>query len=104
MIPSRGVTLVELMVVLALLGVVAGVAGVALQSTSRVPENDALAIVTAARTEALRTGRPVTVEVRLDGRPRAVTAWPDGSVIADESLGVDRLTGRRSDAVATARR
>jgi prepilin-type N-terminal cleavage/methylation domain-containing protein len=95
-----GVTLAELMVVLALLGIVASVAGLALQSSSHLPANEAASTVATARTHALRAGRRVTVGVRIDGRLRMATALPDGSVIANASLGVDRLSGRRSDGAA----
>ena len=89
-----GVTLVELLVVLILLGLMAGIAGIAV---SRTPERAIASSVTArvaqARRAALRDGGAVTLTLRIDGRPYDVTAFPNGSVVADSSLNVDRLTG-----------
>ena len=89
-----GVTLVELIVVLTIIGVMAGVAGLAARRAAPVRETDArLAAVLAARRLAIDSARPVTVEIGGDTVPRRVTANPDGSVVADAQLGIDRLTG-----------
>jgi prepilin-type N-terminal cleavage/methylation domain-containing protein len=92
----RGFTLVELIATLAVLGVAMLVAGVALNRAPGVPAVSARAAqVAAARARALATGRPVLAEVRDSvGLPFAIVARPDGSVIAEAALGVDRLTGR----------
>ncbi len=101
MIPRAGVTLVELIVVIAMLGVIAGVTGVAFTRARPVRSIDAnAAIVAAARDSALRTGRAVTLQVSALGARRSAefTAYPDGRVIADSSLGIDELTGRPAHA------
>jgi prepilin-type N-terminal cleavage/methylation domain-containing protein len=96
-IASRGVTLLELLVVLAILGVMAGLVGLTWrpdQWTGRPPELGSVAAsIAAARHQALRTGRPVTLSVAggLDSVP--IIALPDGRVIGAERLGVDPLSG-----------
>lgn len=81
----RGVTLVELLVVLAVLGVAAGVAGFSLLTRPTIGAARAGSLA-AARREALATGRAVTVEDTVDGRRRAATAFPDGRLVADSGL------------------
>jgi prepilin-type N-terminal cleavage/methylation domain-containing protein len=93
-----GVTLVELLVAVVIVGLLAGVAGLAVRRAPEPSDDDRLvAAIAAARRTALREGRQETIELRLDGEPHAVTALPDGSVITDEAthgrLGIDRLTG-----------
>jgi prepilin-type N-terminal cleavage/methylation domain-containing protein len=89
----RGVTLVELVVVLAVCGILAGVVGLAMRAARPVADTPEQRLA-AARREALRTGRPVTAVWTIDGKAAQATARPDGSTIADPALGVDRLTGR----------
>jgi prepilin-type N-terminal cleavage/methylation domain-containing protein len=94
-----GVTLVELLVVLAILGIMAGISGLALRAAPpREPKDTDLARVAAARREALRSGRPVLVALRDSGGPRSAFVLPDGSVVGDSLLAIDRLTGGPRDA------
>ncbi|HET7586179.1 MAG TPA: prepilin-type N-terminal cleavage/methylation domain-containing protein [Gemmatimonadaceae bacterium] len=89
-----GVTLIELIVVLAILGVMAGVVGVAVRGAGEVREVDArMARIQAARSEAIRTGHPVTISIIAADVARAATAMPDGSVVGDPALHVERLSG-----------
>ena len=90
----RGVTLLELLVVLVILGLVASLVAFAPAAVERVPAGEVEARVAAARREALRSGAPVTIDITIDGHPHSLTALPDGSVIADPTLGVERLSGR----------
>jgi prepilin-type N-terminal cleavage/methylation domain-containing protein len=80
--PSRGVTLVELLVVLALLGLVFGVSGLALASLREPHESDALREMRRARAEAIRSGAPRSAN--------GVLFLPDGRAIGPN---VDPLTG-----------
>lgn len=90
-----GVTLVELMVVLVLLGIMAGITGLAFGDMGAEPAVDEpMARLAAARREALRIGRPATVSVVVSGVTYAATAFPDGSVFADSVFAVDPLSGR----------
>ncbi len=95
-----GVTLVELMVVLAILGVVAGVAGVSVIAAPRtVTVDETTAAIATARRDALAGGQSVTISVpRPERAPMTITALPDGSVVADTSLRLERLTGAAVDA------
>ncbi len=81
-VPRRGVTLVELLVVLALLGLVLGVSGLALASLREPRESDELAELRRARAEAIQTGAPRSVH--------GVLFLPDGRAIGPH---VDPLTG-----------
>jgi prepilin-type N-terminal cleavage/methylation domain-containing protein len=106
----RGVTMLELIVVLAIMGVMAGFVGLAIAKTDPGPQPNTLASAQAAiadaRMRAIRRGAPVDIAVSITGnvseQPATTTstrvlhavAFPDGSVIADRALGIDRLTGR----------
>jgi prepilin-type N-terminal cleavage/methylation domain-containing protein len=105
-----GITLLELIVVLAIMGIMAAVVGLAVrQPEPPLPATSleaARAAVADARREAMRTGQPVAVTVSIDAGSRRsasaagtliqlhATAAPDGSVIADTALRIDRLSGR----------
>lgn len=102
-----GTTLVELLVVLAVLGIGTSIAGLAFHR-AHVPPTPAsvmLGRIAAARREAIATGRDVSTTVVLDDQLRAVTALADGSVLADSVPGLDALSGRFiTDAKGNARR
>jgi prepilin-type N-terminal cleavage/methylation domain-containing protein len=78
----RGVTLVELIVTLALLGVILGLSGVAIASLRPSPQARPRVELERARMEAIRTGRAVRADSAL--------FLPDGRAIG---AGVDPLTG-----------
>jgi prepilin-type N-terminal cleavage/methylation domain-containing protein len=89
-----GVTLIELMVVLTILSVLAAVTGLALRRAQPLGAVDArTAIIARARQLAVDSGRPVHTTVDVDSVPTPVTAYPDGSVIGDAALHIDRLSG-----------
>jgi prepilin-type N-terminal cleavage/methylation domain-containing protein len=108
--PRPGVTLVELLVVIVILGLCAGVAAMAVQHTGRSNENEVrvvlLARLAGARREALRTGRAITITHADSAGVGFATALPDGSIIGDSLVvrlsAVDRLSGRTSSAAANA--
>jgi hypothetical protein len=90
------VTLVELLVVLVILGAMAGIVGLGWrpdawseQGSNRSPG----ATVLAARRAALESGAPVSTIVQVGQRTVQVLALPDGSVVGPPGLGVDPLTG-----------
>jgi prepilin-type N-terminal cleavage/methylation domain-containing protein len=107
-----GISLIELLVVLVILAIAASVTGLALPVPSLdVSSSDARGRIAAARREAITSGRAVQILVPLDpaaAEPArttsgtverqivAVTALPDGSVLAPPALGIARLTGKAS--------
>jgi prepilin-type N-terminal cleavage/methylation domain-containing protein len=93
----RGVTLIELIVVLAVMGMIATVAGLTMSATpSPAPPADFAARIAALRDSAVATGRPVTAMFIVDGRVGAATAHPDGRVLSELGT-VERTTGRVHD-------
>lgn len=86
-VPSRGVTLLELLVVLGLLGVILGVSGLALASLRAPPDAAIVTELRRARGEAIRSGQAVTA--RPPDRPTTLFL-PDGRAVGP---GVDPLTG-----------
>jgi general secretion pathway protein H len=90
-----GATLVELLVVLAILGIAAGVVGLA-HARLEAPdaESERAARVAAARREALETRRPVRLTLETDEGPAVLTLYPDGTARGDTAFRVDPLTGR----------
>lgn len=93
---SRGVTLIEMMVALTVLGLATAVAGLALVGLRPVPDAGPVSALIATRDEAIRSGRPLiwgqdTVAVRF---------LPDGSssggriALENGTVVVDPLTGR----------
>ena len=95
MTARTGVTLVELLVVLAILAVTSALASVAFRSAETDRDRDAGDQVLALRREAIATGRPFTRLVRREPTSFVVTALPDGRVLADSVLSVDPSTGLR---------
>ena len=92
---TAGVTLIEMVVALAILGIMAAVTGVALRREDP-PTAERLRAdrIAAARREALDTRRAVAFAVADSGGTRTGIALPDGRVVADSALAVDPLTGR----------
>lgn len=88
----RGVTLVELIVVLAIAAIIAGVTTMAFRGADAGPKVPAwVSAVASARRTAIDSARVVSLTISIGDSLHAVTALPDGSVVTD--LGVDRLTG-----------
>jgi prepilin-type N-terminal cleavage/methylation domain-containing protein len=79
---SRGVTLVELLVALTLLGLVLGVSGLALASLRAPSEAVDISAMRHARAQAIETGTPRTAY--------GVLFLPDGRAVGAQ---VDPLTG-----------
>ena len=78
----NGFTLVEVIVVLAVIGIVLAVSGLALASLEAPPESEFVRELRSARAEAIRAGAPRTAH--------GVRFLPDGRAIGP---GVDPLTG-----------
>ena len=86
----RGVTLVELLVVIVILALVTGVSGLAFASL-RVPRASALVrTARVARAEAIRAGRPVSLRLDSLRRRPVILFLPDGRAVGRAA---DPLTG-----------
>jgi type II secretory pathway pseudopilin PulG len=95
---------VELLVVIVLMGLLAGVVGLTMNSTPGTTALDPVtASVMAARDSALRTGHPVTIHITTERDAHHATAFPDGRVLTDAPLGIDALSGSASMANTNAR-
>lgn len=97
MLPARvqrpGTTLLELIVVISALAVIASVSALVMPRRITPPDDTAHRIAN-GRAEALKTGRPVRLTVRLRGTYVAATMLPDGMVLIDTAAHIARLTGR----------
>ena len=94
----RGVTVVELMVTIAIIGFITAMVSLAMPSRRAPTPNAPLDQIAAARHRAVTEARSVTIAVAIDGQVVNVTALADGSVIADSAARIDRMTGRSVDA------
>src|SRR6266513_1724558 len=89
-VARAGVTLVELLVVISIIGMIFSMTGLALLSLRTSRASTWRGELRAARARALRTGRPVAFPAfGLPARP-TVLFLPDGRSVGD---GVDPLTG-----------
>jgi prepilin-type N-terminal cleavage/methylation domain-containing protein len=96
--PRRGTTLLEMLISVVLLGILASVATPALRRVTAPPAGDAFTAIAESLDVAIASGRTITLEVVVESRPAFATVYPDGSVVADSAIHVDRLTGHRNDA------
>jgi len=94
---GKGTTLIELVVALAVLGLILGISGLALASLRAPRESERVRELRRARAEAIRAGTPVRTAVSPDtatnDAPRtrhSILFLPDGRAIGP---GVDPLTG-----------
>ena len=103
--PRSGVTLAELLVVIVILGLIAGIAVQGFANGPHTAEAESRATIErqlrAARSAALRTRRPVVIRVADSLGAMSAVALPDGSIIGDAVLSRDRLTGARRDSLAS---
>jgi prepilin-type N-terminal cleavage/methylation domain-containing protein len=87
---ETGVTLIELIVVLAIIGVMAAISGVAVAGLTLPRESEETAALRRARTEAIVTGAPVRAVDHRSPRTAHPLFLPDGRAVGS---GVDPLTG-----------
>jgi prepilin-type N-terminal cleavage/methylation domain-containing protein len=91
--PRAGVTLIELLITLVLLGIISGVTVLAIRRIEQPRPDDPRVIIADTIRKVLASGRPALIRILTNGGPAWSNVRPDGSVIADSLLGVDRLTG-----------
>jgi prepilin-type N-terminal cleavage/methylation domain-containing protein len=90
----RGSTLIEMLVTLALLGILASVCALAIRRITPPDPNDPMTIIADTLNAVMRSGQAATLQFMVNGRPALATLNPDGSIIADTALHVDRFTGQ----------
>ena len=86
-----GFTLIELLVTIAIIGIVSSVAALAFRTPPASLGDDPIAQTMLARRQALREGRPVTVDIVTPEGVRSVTAFPNAAIVADSQLRIDRV-------------
>jgi prepilin-type N-terminal cleavage/methylation domain-containing protein len=100
---TRGVTLVELMVVLVVLAVMAGVVGLAWRPGLWQPGTSSGDEIAALRRRAAQSGHPVSGVVGDSAQRVTIVAYPDGRIVGAARFGVNPLTGGTLDADTLAR-
>jgi prepilin-type N-terminal cleavage/methylation domain-containing protein len=90
----RGLTLIELIVVLTLMATVSAVVGLAAPLSRFSSTESPAAELSAARRSALSSGKPTPLWLLDSGGVPSAVAMPDGSILGDSSIAVDRFTGR----------
>jgi prepilin-type N-terminal cleavage/methylation domain-containing protein len=89
-----GSTLIEMLVALALLGILASVTTLAIRRMAQPAPDDPMTIIADTINAVIRSGRPTTLQFIVNGRPALATLNPDGSIVADTVLHIDRFTGQ----------
>jgi len=88
-------TLLELIVVLAILGILAAVATATSRPIARLPaENPALDAISKLRWSVVSRAQPLTSALVINGVMLRVTAFPDGRVLTAPDGYVQQLNGR----------
>jgi prepilin-type N-terminal cleavage/methylation domain-containing protein len=90
----RGMTLVELLVTLAIMGVLLGVVTLALRRIAQPLREDPYHIVADSLRAAAASGRAISLSFIIRGAAAAATVFPDGSVVSDSVLAIERLSGK----------
>ena len=90
---QRAFTLIELLVSIGLVGVIASIATVALRRIDELPSDDPVRVLADSLRRVVATGRAVTLHLRVNGAWALATIHPDGSIVADSVVRVDRLSG-----------
>ena len=88
-----GATLIELVITIALMGLIASVTTLALRRIAEPPPDDPARMLGDSLRVVLATGRAATVLLVVNGGPVLATIHPDGSVVADSVIAVERLSG-----------
>lgn len=88
-----GVTLIELLVTIALVGMIASVTTLALRRIDGPPPDDPVRMLADSLRVVVATGRAATLHLLVNGEWALATIHPDGSIVADSILPVDRLSG-----------
>lgn len=90
----RGVTVLELIVTVAIIGVTASIAALVLRAAPAPDPTAPETIIADTLERVLATGASVTLTFTVNARPALATVNPDGTIVADSALLIERLTGR----------
>lgn len=90
----RGMTLLELLITLAIMGVILGVATLAFRRIDRPPPSDPYHVIADSLRAGVASGHATTLRFVVRGVSAAATVLPDGSIVGDTILGIERLDGR----------
>lgn len=88
-----GFSVIELLVTVALLGIMSAVATLAVRNIPHPAIDDPGQILADSQKLALETGRVVLLRLVVDGKPAFAAIQPDGGIIADSILEVEQFTG-----------
>jgi prepilin-type N-terminal cleavage/methylation domain-containing protein len=94
LVATAGSTLIELIVALAVLGILLAVSTLALRPDGPPDGDSGLRRAAVARERALASGHPVRDTFSVQGRVGFLLALPDGRVVTDTTLHLDPATGR----------
>ena len=93
----RGSTLLELLVTIAILGVIASVAALAARRIAAPDATDLSWLAADSLGGVVARARAARIDTLKDGAPVSASLEIDGSIVADSEFHVDRLAGTRSD-------
>jgi prepilin-type N-terminal cleavage/methylation domain-containing protein len=91
-----GFTLVELLVAMTVLAITSMIATLAIRRNDSPAPDDAWRILADSQRVALATGRSIVVRLNIAGTAAYASIQPDGSVVADSTLEIERLSGLRT--------
>ncbi|MEP6733830.1 MAG: prepilin-type N-terminal cleavage/methylation domain-containing protein [bacterium] len=87
-------TLIEVVVVIAIVGIIASVSALAIPRVVAPPPTDPARVFAQARRDALKNGTPTTARLLIDSVVHEVVVSPDGSVVADSVVPIDRFSAQ----------
>ena len=89
-----GFTLIEAIITMTLLSILASVATLAIRRVTPPDSSDPMTMIADSTPVVMARGRSLTLVFVVHDQPVAATLFPDGSVVADTLLHLNRLTGR----------
>lgn len=96
--PRDGMTLIELLIALAIMGIMASVVTLLMRRNGAPVVQDPARIVADSVAAVVARGWPAAIRLTIGGRVVVASVHPDGTVIADSAFHIDRLTARTIDA------
>lgn len=88
-----GMTLIEVLVTMTLIGLTASIATLAVRRVDEPRPDDPMRMIADSLRVAVATGRPITLHLVVNGVHALATIHPDGSIVADTTVPLDRLSG-----------